>query len=73
MVEHDTDEHIGPGSIVEIADEDGEVIEVTIASRDGVSSDSPLGRALLGASVGDVVEVSAPRGAWRATVRSIRR
>ena len=73
VVEHDTDEHIGPGSIVEIADEDGEVIEVTIASRDGVSSDSPLGRALLGASVGDVVEVSAPRGAWRATVRSIRR
>ena len=45
VVEHDTDEHIGPGSIVEIADEDGEVIEVTIASRDGVSSDSPLGRA----------------------------
>src|SRR4026208_593607 len=43
-VGHDTAEHVGPGSIVEIADEDGDVIEVTIASRDGVSSDSPLGR-----------------------------
>ena len=73
MVEHATDDHAGPGSIVEIADEEGEVIEVTIASRGGVSSDSPLGAALLGAAVGDVVEVAAPRGAWRATVRSIRR
>ena len=43
-------------------------MEVTIASRGGVSSDSPLGSALLGAAVGDVVEVTAPRGAWRATV-----
>ena len=73
VVEHETDDHVGPGSIVEIADEDGDVLEVTIASRDGVSSDSPLGRALLGAGVGDVVEVAAPRGSWKATVRSIRR
>lgn len=73
VVEHETDDHVGPGSIVEIADEDGEVMEITIASRGGVSTDSPLGSALLGARVGDVVQVAAPRGAWQATVTSIRR
>ena len=73
VVDHDTDDHIGPGSIVEVEDEHGDVIEVTISSVGGVSPDSPLGGALMGAGVGDVVDVEAPRGAWRATVRSIRR
>ena len=73
VVEHDTDDHVGPGSVVEITDEHGEAMEITISSLGGVSSDSPLGSALMGARVGDVVEVAAPRGAWRATVRSIRR
>ena len=73
VVDHDTDDHVGPGSIVEVADEDGETMEVTISSVDGVSSDSPLGAALMGASVGSVVEVDAPRGAWKARVLSIRR
>jgi transcription elongation factor GreA len=74
VVEHDTDDHVGPGSIVEVADEHGETIEVTISSvGGGVSTDSPLGAALLGAAVGDVVEVHAPRGAWKARVLSIRR
>jgi len=73
VVEHDTDEHVGPGSIVEVADEHGETIEVTISSIGGVSSDSPLGSALMGASVGAVVDVQAPRGAWKARVLSIRR
>ena len=73
VVEHDTDEHIGPGSIVEVADEHGETMEVTISSIGGVSTDSPLGSALMGAAVGDVVDVSAPRGAWKARVLSIRR
>jgi transcription elongation factor GreA len=72
-VEHDTDDHIGVGSIVEIADEDGEPLEVEISAVGGVSPDSPLGRALLGASVGDVVAVEAPRGAWKARVIGIRR
>ena len=31
VVEHDTDEHVGPGSIVELHDEDGEPLEVTIS------------------------------------------
>ena len=73
VVDHDTDEHVGPGSIVEVADEHGDVMEVTITPVGGVSPDSPLGSALMGAGVGDVVEVAAPRGSWRATVRSIRR
>ncbi len=73
VVEHDTDEHVGPGSIVEVADEHGETSEVTISSIGGVSSDSPLGSALMGASVGAVVDVQAPRGAWKARVLSIRR
>jgi transcription elongation factor GreA len=73
VVEHDTDDHVGPGSIVEVADEHGETIEVTISSVGGVSTESPLGSALLGASVGAVVDVAAPRGAWKARVLSIRR
>jgi transcription elongation factor GreA len=73
VVEHDTDEHIGVGSLVEIADEEGETMEVEISAVGGVSPDSPLGRALLGAAVSDVVEVEAPRGAWRARVLAIRR
>ncbi|HET7745550.1 MAG TPA: GreA/GreB family elongation factor [Gaiellaceae bacterium] len=72
-VEHDTDDHVGVGSFVEIADEDGEPMEVEISAVGGVSPDSPLGRALLGASVGDVVDVEAPRGAWKARVIGIRR
>jgi transcription elongation factor GreA len=72
-VEHDTDEHVGPGSIVEVADEHGETMEITISSVGGVSTDSPLGSALMGAAVGSVVDVQAPRGAWKARVLSIRR
>ena len=36
-----------------------------------VSPTSPLGLALLGHQVGDTVDVAAPRGAWRATIRRI--
>src|SRR6187401_2657163 len=61
VVEHDTDDHVGPGSIVEVADEQGETMEVTISSIGGVSSDSALGSALMVASVGAVVDVQAPR------------
>ena len=61
------------GSKVEIEDESGDRMEVEISSVGGVSPDSPLGRALLGARVGDNVEIVAPRGSWRATVISIGR
>jgi transcription elongation factor GreA len=72
-VEHDTDDHIGVGSIVEVADEDGETMEVHISAVGGVAPDSPLGSALMGAGVGDVVDVAAPSGSWKARVVSIRR
>ena len=58
---------------MEIADEHGDVMEVTISAVGGVSPDSPLGAALMGSGVGAVVAVEAPRGAWKATIRSIRR
>ncbi|MBA3347327.1 MAG: GreA/GreB family elongation factor [Actinobacteria bacterium] len=61
------------GSRVEIEDERGERMHVEISSVGGVSPSSPLGRALLGASAGDVVEIEAPRGAWRATIVAIGR
>ena len=72
-VEHDTDEHVGVGSIVEIAEEDGSEMEVEISAVGGVSPDSPLGSALMGAAVGDVVDVQAPSGGWKARVLAIRR
>jgi transcription elongation factor GreA len=72
-VEHQTDEHVGVGSIVEVEDGDGEKMEVTISAVGGVSPDSPLGRALMGAGVGDVVDVEAPSGSWKARVVGIRR
>jgi transcription elongation factor GreA len=60
------------GSHVTIARaDDGEEMEVEISSVGGVSPDSPLGRALLGAKTGDEVEIEAPKGAWRARVVSI--
>ena len=64
---------VGVGSKVEIEDENGERLEVEISSVGGVSPDSPLGSALLGAKVGDEVEIAAPRGSWRAKVVSIGR
>ncbi len=72
-VEHDHDEHVGVGSIVEVEDEQGERMEVEISSVGGVSPSSPLGGALMGAAVGDTVEVPAPRGSWQARIVSIRR
>ncbi len=66
-------ETIGIGSKVELEDEHGERMEVEISSVGGVSPESPLGKALLGASEGDEVRVEAPRGAWRARVVAIAR
>jgi transcription elongation factor GreA len=64
---------VGVGSKVELEDEHGERLEVEISSVGGVSPDSPLGRALLGAKPGDEVEIDAPSGAWRARVLSVGR
>ncbi len=72
-VEHQTDDHVGVGSIVEVEDGEGEKMEITISAMGGVSPDSPLGSALMGAAVGDVVDVEAPSGSWKARIVGIRR
>jgi transcription elongation factor GreA len=64
---------VGIGSKVELEDEQGERLAVEISSVGGVSPDSPLGRALMGTTTGDEVEVDAPSGAWRARVISVGR
>ena len=63
---------VGVGSIVEVEDESGSRFEVEISSVGGVSTESPLGSALVGARVGDAVQVEAPKGAWTARVVSVR-
>ena len=37
-----------------------------------IAADSPLGAALMGAKKGDVVEVKAPSGSWKATIKSVK-
>ena len=61
------------GALVELRREDGETMTVELSSVGGVSPDSPVGRAVIGRSEGDEVEVEAPRGTWKATIVSIRR
>jgi transcription elongation factor GreA len=65
---------VAVGSHVVLEDSQGERMEVEISSVGGsgtVSPDSPLGRALIGATEGDNVEVEAPRGSWTARVISV--
>ena len=66
-------EKVVVGSRVSVEGEDGELMDVEISSVGGVSPDSPLGRALIGTSVGDEIVVEAPGGSWRARVAAIRR
>jgi transcription elongation factor GreA len=73
VVEQAADGVVGVGSVVAVEDERGETLEIVISSVGGVSPESPLGGALLGTKVGDVVKVDAPRGSWKAKVVSIRR
>ncbi len=72
IVEHAQDGVVGVGSVVEVEDEQGGRFEVEISSVGGISTDSPLGAALLGAKAGDTVPVQAPKGAWSARVVSVR-
>ena len=72
IVEGSEDGVVGVGSHVEVEDENGDRFEVEISSVGGVSPESPLGSALVGAKVGDSVPVQAPKGSWTATVVSVR-
>ena len=74
IVEEGSGDEVGIGSVVELADESGEAMTIEISAVGGngtVSPTSPLGSALLGHKPGDTVEVQAPRGSWRATIKSI--
>jgi transcription elongation factor GreA len=73
LVDHEPSESgaVGIGSTVEVEDEQGQRMTVEISSVGGVSPESPLGRALLGAKAGDEVDVEAPRGSWKARVVGI--
>ena len=62
---------VGVGSTVELEDEQGQHLELEISSVGGVSPDSPAGRALIGAKVGDEVVIDAPSGAWQARIVSV--
>jgi transcription elongation factor GreA len=73
LVEQAADGVVGVGSVVEVEDEQGGRFEVEISSVGGISTESPLGAALVGAKVGDVVDVAAPKGAWKARVVGVRR
>ena len=67
------------GAVVEVEDEEGEVRVYRIVGEDEIDSDggriswrSPIGRALLGKTTGDVILVRRPAGEVELEVRSIR-
>jgi transcription elongation factor GreA len=68
-----SDGSVTVGSRVELEDEQGGRLSVEISSVGGVSPDSPVGSALMGAKEGDEVEIDAPSGAWRARILSVGR
>jgi transcription elongation factor GreA len=74
IVEEATSDAVGVGSVIDVEDDAGQTMTVEISAVGGagtVSPTSPLGSALLGRKVGESVDVDAPRGAWRATVKRI--
>ena len=74
IVEDAKGDKVGIGSVVEVADESGETMSVEVSAVGGsgtVSPTSPLGSALLGRKIGETVDVQAPRGSWKATVKKI--
>jgi transcription elongation factor GreA len=74
IVEDAAGDEIGIGSVVDVDDGRGGTMTVEVSAVGGpgtVSPTSPLGAALLGRRIGDVVDVEAPRGVWRATILHI--
>jgi transcription elongation factor GreA len=64
---------VGIGSVVEV-EGNGKTMKVEVSGVGGagtVSPTSPLGSALLGKKIGDTVDVQAPKGSWRATIKRI--
>lgn len=74
-----TGDVVGGGSVVTTIDEDGDEETYLIGSREDrttgltvVSADSPLGRALIGARVGEEVSYQAPAGVFTVKVTAVR-
>ncbi len=62
------------GSRVTLEDESGDTFDVVVSAAGGAgtcSPDSPLGRAIRGAAVGDRVRVEAPQGGWLARIVAV--
>lgn len=66
------------GSVVTVLDDDGDEMRYIVATTENkvagipiASPDGPLGSALLGASVGDVVSYLAPAGEFTVEVKSV--
>ena len=75
IVDEASGDEVGIGSVVDVEDDKGETMTVEVSAVGGsgtVSPTSPLGSALIGRKLGEIVDVQAPRGAWRATIRAIR-
>ncbi|HYJ23909.1 MAG TPA: transcription elongation factor GreA [Acidimicrobiia bacterium] len=67
------------GSVVTVIDSDGDELEYFVAPQENkvsglllASPTSPLGSALLGASIGDEVPYEAPAGTFRVTIKAVR-
>ncbi len=67
------------GSVVTVVDSDGDELEYFVASPENkvgglllASPQGPLGRALMGAAVGDKVSYEAPAGTFSLQVKAIR-
>ncbi|MFQ5966660.1 MAG: GreA/GreB family elongation factor [Acidimicrobiia bacterium] len=72
-------ERVEIGCVVTLSDEDGSEMELFVAPTENkvpgyvlASPTSPIGRAVLGAEVGEVVSYEAPSGTFRVTVRGVR-
>ena len=73
-------DHIGIGSLVTVKDDMDDEWEFTMVSpveadpgRDKISDESPVGEALFGRKVGDIVSVNVPAGKTKYTVIAIRK
>jgi transcription elongation factor GreA len=67
------------GCVVTVVDSDGDELEYFVAPQENkisgmllASPTSPLGGALLGASIGDEVSYQAPAGTFTLSVKSVR-
>lgn len=76
--DHTLHDAVRLGSSVTVINDDGEAEQYMIVGsaevdplRGRISNESPVGRALLGKRIGDVIEVTIPAGSLRLQVQSI--